>query len=376
MASTTSKAINVVELTYKISNGFQVAGKKWFNHNNNVNNNKKKIIALHGWLDNSSSFDKIAPYIVEHTDFDIYALDLPGHGFTDHLDGMAYYFHQTHVLTVGSILDEIKRNENDDSKVVILGHSMGAGIAITTCATFPDMTNGLILIDGVGQVSEPESNVCNHLRTAYDLDKKNKLKKKKVNSTNNNNTNKYNNIETMIKKRQKAVTQFPPGNQQISFEAAYTILNRGIIDLNEENGNDHSNANNKQLAFNHDLRLISPAPFRQNEDQIRNAFENIDCPVTVVLAENGWPMGKNGGPLSVTQAMDKDNIVEVKHGEYDDNNMAPLINPRLNILYENNKLDPELDLNVIPNSYHHLHLEEDTYRECGEYITRFLNYKI
>ena len=41
MAPTTSKAINV-ELTYKISNGFQVAGKKWFNHNNNVNNNKNK----------------------------------------------------------------------------------------------------------------------------------------------------------------------------------------------------------------------------------------------------------------------------------------------------------------------------------------------
>ena len=88
---------------------------------------------------------------------------------------MAYYFHQTHVLTVGSIFDEIKRI-NDDSKVVILGHSMGAGIAITTCATFPDMMFGLILIDGVGQVSEPESNVCNHLRTAFDLDK-NKLKK-------------------------------------------------------------------------------------------------------------------------------------------------------------------------------------------------------
>ena len=54
------------------------------------------------------------------------------------------------------------------------------------------------------------------------------------------------------------MTQFPPGNQQISFEAVHTILNRGIIDLNEENGNDH-NANNKQLAFNHDLRLTSPA---------------------------------------------------------------------------------------------------------------------
>ena len=33
----------------------------------------------------------------------------------------------------------------------------------TTCATFPDMTNGLILIDE-RQVSEPESNVCNHLQ--------------------------------------------------------------------------------------------------------------------------------------------------------------------------------------------------------------------
>ena len=32
LSYSTSKAINVVELTYKISNGFQVAGKKWFNH--------------------------------------------------------------------------------------------------------------------------------------------------------------------------------------------------------------------------------------------------------------------------------------------------------------------------------------------------------
>ncbi|MGH8605107.1 MAG: alpha/beta fold hydrolase, partial [Gammaproteobacteria bacterium] len=46
------------------------------------------LIALHGWLDNAASFDPLASYLDE---FDLVALDLAGHGLSDHRPKGVHY---------------------------------------------------------------------------------------------------------------------------------------------------------------------------------------------------------------------------------------------------------------------------------------------
>ena len=50
----------------------------------------KPLLALHGWLDNAASFDGLAPLLPE---LNIVALDLPGHGLSEHKPaGSVYHF--------------------------------------------------------------------------------------------------------------------------------------------------------------------------------------------------------------------------------------------------------------------------------------------
>lgn len=55
--------------------GRKLTGKRWGQEG------KTPVMALHGWLDNASSFDLIAPALSE---LDIFALDFAGHGCSDH----------------------------------------------------------------------------------------------------------------------------------------------------------------------------------------------------------------------------------------------------------------------------------------------------
>ena len=54
----------------------EVAGKVWGEPGG------IPVIGLHGWLDNAATFDHIAPAL---KGVQLVALDLPGHGLSDHL---------------------------------------------------------------------------------------------------------------------------------------------------------------------------------------------------------------------------------------------------------------------------------------------------
>ncbi len=98
------------------------------------------LLALHGWLDNSASFDFLAPLLTNHR---VVAPDLAGHGLTDHrsLDS-PYNIWQD----VGEIHALVQRLGWE--RFSLVGHSRGAAIASLFAGTFPDKVAALVMLDG------------------------------------------------------------------------------------------------------------------------------------------------------------------------------------------------------------------------------------
>ena len=99
-----------------------------------------KILCLHGWLDNANSFTPIMPLLA---DCDIVAIDLPGHGHSDHFEGAYSIANNAHyVLQAASQLGW----ENFH----LIGHSLGGCIAPYCAVANPPAITSLTLIDAAG----------------------------------------------------------------------------------------------------------------------------------------------------------------------------------------------------------------------------------
>jgi len=67
------------------------------------------IVAIHGWQDNSGTFDKLAQLL---SNVAILSIDLPGHGISSHLPlGQFYYIFWDGVLTLRRIVKYYKWNK-------------------------------------------------------------------------------------------------------------------------------------------------------------------------------------------------------------------------------------------------------------------------
>lgn len=117
-----------------------------------------KVLALHGWLDNAASFLPLAPYL---EDVELVALDLPGHGHSDHRPPGQHYHFVDFVADVIAAADALGWEQ-----FILLGHSMGAGIASLITASFPERIKKLILIEGLGPWGDNPAQAPKHLAEA------------------------------------------------------------------------------------------------------------------------------------------------------------------------------------------------------------------
>jgi len=85
------------------------------------------IIILHGILANSNEFNKTSGMLRESVNADVYALDLRGHGQSDGEPGDIDYIHQ-YADDVADVVGIIKK-QKPNGKIILMGHSMGGGIA-------------------------------------------------------------------------------------------------------------------------------------------------------------------------------------------------------------------------------------------------------
>lgn len=112
------------------------------------------LLALHGWLDNAISFVPLSEYL---QNYQIIALDLPGHGHSQHLPaGCDYAIWQSLPLLL-QVLEQIEQ------PVHLVGHSMGGNIATLLAAAFTEKIKSLTLIDALGALVTAETQCSKQL---------------------------------------------------------------------------------------------------------------------------------------------------------------------------------------------------------------------
>ncbi len=114
--------------------GLTLAAKEWGQPGS------MPVIALHGWLDNAASFDRMLPYM---DDMHVLAIDCAGHGMSEFRSPDSGYDIWQDIAEVLAIADQMGWK-----RFALLGHSRGAIIAALIAGTSPQRISHLAMIDG------------------------------------------------------------------------------------------------------------------------------------------------------------------------------------------------------------------------------------
>lgn len=108
---------------------------------------KKTILALHGLTANCRCWDLLASVLTPlHR---LVAPDLRGRGHSD--QPASGYSLADHVEDLVLLMDDLRLESP-----VVMGHSLGAFIALSLAATHPERVERIILLDGGGELSETQ----------------------------------------------------------------------------------------------------------------------------------------------------------------------------------------------------------------------------
>jgi len=109
------------------------------------NDGAEPVIALHGWLDNAATWSRLLPLV---DCYDVFALDLAGHGQSDHRPKSAAYHFIDNVADVVAVADAMGWE-----RFGLLGHSLGASVATLVAGTVPERISSLVCIEGFGPLT-------------------------------------------------------------------------------------------------------------------------------------------------------------------------------------------------------------------------------
>ena len=209
------------------------------------------LLALHGWLDNAGSFALLAPRLAQH--YRVIALDLPGHGHSDHLAPGANYHYLDYVRAVLEAVDVLQLD-----RYILLGHSMGAGIAALIAAATPQRIARLLLIEGLGPLGDDGSQTLTRFREAL-TPGNGKSKPLRV----------FRDVEQAVSARVMV--------SGLAADLARPIVTRGLIEAGAG------------WRWRSDPRLTQNSAVRQAESQIHAILRGIEAPSALLLAEPVTP---------------------------------------------------------------------------------------
>lgn len=234
--------------------GFELAARVWGPPDG------RRVLALHGWLDNAATFDGLAPRLPGCR---IVALDMPGHGYSSHAAPGAVYPFIDFVAAAHGALDALGWET-----CTLMGHSLGSSVCATLAGTTPERVDRLVLLEGVGPLTTAAADAPERLAGA---------------------------LREQARKQDRPMTTYPDvahvakalafSPSMLTPESIQTLLGRGLQPA--EGG----------VQWRSDRRLRYASRTRMTEAQVLAFLGRIRCPTLLVFAKDGLRM-----PEAITTA--------------------------------------------------------------------------
>ncbi len=224
--------------------GLRISGLSW------GNSNLPTIIALHGWLDNAASFAELAPLL---ENFQVIAIDLPGHGLSDDRSLDATYQIWDDLPQLCKIIEDVS-----SAPIILMGHSRGAIISVLLASVLGEKVSSIIALDALIPEAQSKGKFVNQLVTFIDERKR------------------------LIG---KGITYFPHRNDVmqrrcsigLSLEAAEILASRSLIYVE-----------GKGYYWRSDQRLKGASAVKLTKDDLSYVLKSIEAPVMLIVAHDGY----------------------------------------------------------------------------------------
>jgi pimeloyl-ACP methyl ester carboxylesterase len=207
------------------------------------------VLALHGWRDNSASFDRLAALMPQQR---IIALDFPGHGLSSRRHVQASYSLWSYVDEVALLVQQFCPDG-----CILLGHSMGGAVACLYAALFPEHCRRLVMLDMAGPIATKAQDAPAQMREAWE-----QLQTRKLNWRKH-----YTDRAAAVDAR---------ASRGLAPDAALALAERGLAQ--DEHG----------WYWDMDPRLAMKNPLSLTEEHAQAFMQRIACPVLVVAARRVW----------------------------------------------------------------------------------------
>jgi pimeloyl-ACP methyl ester carboxylesterase len=226
------------------NNGIQLAAKEW------GRSGYQPVIALHGWLDNANSFDRMLPGM---ENLHIIALDLAGHGRSGFRSRDSGYDIWHDIGDVMAVADQMGWDT-----FALIGHSRGAIISTLIAGTFPERISHAALIDGYVPLPTPADKSPEQIARAI-------REAKRFGASS----------PTVFGDYERAVQARVKGFVPLQYEAAALLAERGVAEL-EEGG----------FYWRNDQRLKAASMIKFTRDHIQSFLDAITARIMFIQAES------------------------------------------------------------------------------------------
>lgn len=243
------------EISFDIFNR-KVAGISW------NPSSPRKVLAMHGWLDNAASFSVIGPML---EGINLQAVDMAGQGLSGFRSADANY----DLVSELRDLYEISKLFAD-GPIDIVGHSRGAIVAALFAAIVPEKINRLVLIDSIEpfphKMRDLPRDLADSLRSNYSLSGRS---------------------GTVYANREDALAARMKSDIPVSLTSAELLAERSLAEV--ENG----------WTWQADQRLKATNAYRITDEMRGDFFKLIEAPTLLIEPEQGLlkldPRFKNSG---------------------------------------------------------------------------------